>query len=66
MKLQYNEIITALAKAMDWSANAMWENGYDNPEIKEMAITNIGRALDNIGEAIKGLHNLRTEIRNNK
>lgn len=66
MKLQYNEIITALAKAMDWSANAMWENGYDNPEMKEMAIANIDRALENIGEAVKQLHNLRAEISNNK
>lgn len=66
MKLQYNEIITALAKAMDWSANAMWVNGYDNPEMKEMAIANIDRALENIGEAVKGLHNLRAEISNNK
>ena len=66
MKLQYNKIITALAKAMDWSANAMWENGYDNPEMKEMAIANIDRALNNIGEAVKGLHNFRAEISNNK
>lgn len=66
MKLQYNEIITALAKAIDWSANAMWENGYDNPEMKEMAIANIDRALNNIGEAVKGLNNLRAEISNNK
>ena len=66
MKLQYNSIITSLAKAIDWSANAMWENDYNNPQMKEMAIANIERALANIAEAQAELGKLKQEIINNQ
>ena len=66
MKLQYNSIITSLAKAIDWSANAMWENDYNNPQMKEIAIANIERALANIAEAQAELGKLKQEIINNQ
>lgn len=65
MTLRNNEIITSLARAIDWSTNAMWSKGITESEtMQRLAIKNIDTALENIAEAEKLLNEIKQELLN--
>lgn len=64
MTLRNNEIITSLARAIDWSTNAIWSKGFESDTMQELAIKNINTALENIAEAEKLLKEIKQELQN--
>ena len=64
MTLRNNEIITSLARAIDWSTNAIWAKGFESDTMQELAIKNINTALENIAEAEKLLKEIKQELQN--
>ena len=64
MTLRSNEIITSLARAIDWSTNAIWAKGFESDTMQELAIKNINTALENIAEAEKLLKEIKQELQN--
>lgn len=64
MTLRNNEIITSLARAIEWSTSAMWARHFESETMHEMALKNIERALDNIADAQAELKKMRKELQN--
>lgn len=64
MTLRNNEIITSLARAIEWATSAMWSSRFDSETMQEMAIKNIERALENMAEAQAELKKMKKELLN--
>ena len=64
MTLRNNEIITSLARAIDWSTNAIWSKEFESDTMQQLAIKNINTALENIAEAEKLLNEIKQELLN--
>ena len=62
MNANQSNLINSLASAISWTSSSIWASQYK--EMKENALDNIQRALDNIAEAESLLKQMKADLLN--